>query len=90
MKLEIFVALQEVAEQIKSVFGNLSSAELIEIVENAGRLGEAEGAEDEDMVIRMIAADVVAQQFVKVSAEVAVRFNEEMAGVHSSPNILTL
>lgn len=80
MNLEILTALQEVAERVKSVFDALSAAELLAIADGAGRLGEAEGAEDEDMVIRMIAADIVARQFVRISAEVAAQFNEEMAG----------
>ena len=80
MNLEIFVALQEVAERFKAIINALSPEEAAAIADYAGRLGEAEGAEDEVAVIHMIAADIIAQQFVKISAEVAAQFNEEMAG----------
>ncbi len=78
MNLTIYTMLQDVAELTKTIFAGLSSDELRQMVDSAGRLGEAEGAEDEEEVIRMIAADIVAMQFVKISAEVAAQFNEEM------------
>ncbi len=80
MIIEMWWALSDVADKMKSVFGELSQSEIWSIVEVAGRLGEAEGAEDEVAALRAIAADIVVMNFSESAAQVAAQFKSEMVG----------